>query len=68
MTSTSEPPTFRSTIRGVAENYCAAHAVSLANEKGLASTDDLRQAFVHYRSLFVELLDVGGDGQREETR
>ena len=52
----------------VAENYRAAHAVSLANEKGLANTDDLRQAFVHYRSLFAELLDVGDDGQREEAR
>jgi hypothetical protein len=52
----------------VAENYRAAHAVSLANEKGLASTDDLRQAFVHYRSLFAELLDVDGDGRREEAR
>jgi hypothetical protein len=52
----------------VAENYRAAHAVSLANEKGLASTDDLRQAFVHYRSLFAELLDVEGDGRREEAR
>jgi hypothetical protein len=52
----------------VAENYRAAHAVSLANAKGLASTDDLRQAFVHYRSLFAELLDVGDDGQREEAR
>jgi hypothetical protein len=52
----------------VAENYRAAHAVSLANEKGLASTDDLRQAFVHYRSLFAELLDVGGDDRREEAR
>jgi hypothetical protein len=30
----------------VAENYRAAHAVSLANARGLASTDDLRQAFV----------------------
>jgi hypothetical protein len=52
----------------VAENYRAAHAVYLANEKGLASTDDLRQAFVHYRSLFAELLDVEGDSQREEAR
>ena len=45
----------------VAENYREAHAVSRANERGLASTDDLRQAFVHYRSLFVELLDTDGD-------
>jgi hypothetical protein len=45
----------------VAENYRAAHAVYRASEQGLASTDDLRQAFVHYRSLFSELLDVDRD-------
>jgi hypothetical protein len=49
----------------VAENYRAAHAVSRANEKGLASTDDLRQAFVYYRSLFAELLDVEPNDRRE---
>jgi hypothetical protein len=52
----------------VAENYRAAHAVYQANEQGLASTDDLRQAFVHYRSLFSELLDVDGDGRKEAYR
>jgi hypothetical protein len=45
----------------VAEDYRAAHAISQANEQGLATTDDLRQAFVHYRSLFVELLEPDGD-------
>jgi len=49
----------------VAENYRAAHAVFQANEQGLASTDDLRQAFVHYRSLFSQLLDVDGDDRKE---
>ena len=49
----------------VAENYRAAHAVYRANEKGLASTDDLRQAFVHYRSLFAQLLDVDEDDRKE---
>jgi hypothetical protein len=49
----------------VAENYRAAHALYRANEEGLASTDDLRQAFVHYRSLFSELLDVDGDDRKE---
>ena len=49
----------------VAENYRAAHAVYQANERGLASTDDLRQAFVHYRSLFAQLLDVDEVGHRE---
>jgi hypothetical protein len=52
----------------VAENYRAAHAVYQANEQGLAGTDDLRQAFVHYRSLFSELLDVEGDGHKEAYR
>ena len=49
----------------VAENYRAAHAVFQANEQGLASTDDLRQAFVHYRSLFSQLLHVDGDERKE---
>ena len=52
----------------VAENYRAAHAVYQANEKGLASTDDLRQAFVHYRSLFAQLLDIDDDGHKEAHR
>jgi hypothetical protein len=52
----------------VAENYRAAHAVYQANEQGLASTDDLRQAFVHYRSLFSELLEVEGDSRKEAYR
>jgi hypothetical protein len=52
----------------VAENYRAAHAVFVANEQGLVGTDDLRQAFVHYRSLFAELLEVREDGRREEAR
>ena len=52
----------------VAENYRAAHAIYQANEQGLASTDDLRQAFVHYRSLFAQLLDVEGDDREEAHR
>ena len=52
----------------VAENYRAAHALFQANEQGLASTDDLRQAFVHYRSLFSELLEVEGDDREEAHR
>jgi FtsZ-interacting cell division protein ZipA len=40
----------------VVKNYRAAHSISLINEKGEASTEDLRQAMVHYRSLFAELL------------
>ncbi len=42
----------------VAEHYRAAHSVAVARERGDASTEDLRQALVHYRSLFAELLET----------
>jgi hypothetical protein len=42
----------------VVENYRAAHAIALANERGEASTEDLRQAMVHFRSLFEDLLET----------
>jgi hypothetical protein len=48
----------------VTENYRAAHATSLANDQGEASTEDLRQAMVHYRALFVELLEQPGEEAR----
>jgi hypothetical protein len=41
---------------GVIDNYRKAHEISLAGERGEASTDELRQAMVHYRALFDELL------------
>ena len=44
----------------VADQYRAAHSVWSANERGEASTEDLRQSLVHYRSLFDELLGTGG--------
>jgi hypothetical protein len=45
----------------VVENYRSAHGIHGAYDRGDASTEDLRQAMVHYRSLFVELLDLSGD-------
>jgi len=44
----------------VVENYRGAHAVSAANERGEATTEDLRRAMVQYRQLFEELLEVPG--------
>ena len=41
----------------IVENYRAAHQIALRHGAGQASTEDLRQAMVHYRSLFQELLD-----------
>jgi hypothetical protein len=40
----------------VLSNYRAAHAIAEENAIGPASTEDLRQAMIHYRALFDELL------------
>jgi FtsZ-interacting cell division protein ZipA len=42
----------------VVENYRAAHRIAQASERGEASTEDLRQALVRYRSLFDEMLET----------
>lgn len=36
--------------------YREAHDIYLANERGEATTEQLRQALVHYRALFADLL------------
>jgi len=41
----------------VVENYRSAHTIAMRHSTGQASTEDLRQAMVHYRTLFQELLD-----------
>jgi hypothetical protein len=40
----------------VVENYRAAHAIAMSRARGQATTESLRKAMVHYRSLFEELL------------
>jgi hypothetical protein len=45
---------------GVIEHYRAGHAVIDAHSRGTASTEDLRQAMLHYGSLFQELVGSGG--------
>jgi hypothetical protein len=40
----------------VIQHYRAAHALAESNESGQAQTEDLRQAVVHYRALFSELI------------
>jgi len=49
----------------VVEHYRAAHTISGRATTGEANTEDLRQAMVHYRALFDELLERPS---REETR
>ncbi|MEU6578591.1 hypothetical protein [Streptomyces sp. NPDC046805] len=43
------------------ENYRSAHDVGLRNKRGDATTEELRGAMVHYRTLFRELLSSPGD-------
>jgi hypothetical protein len=50
----------------VVEHYRAAHTVWAANERGNATTEDLRQSLVHYRALFDEL--VGGSADEPLAR
>ncbi len=47
----------------VVQHYRAAHAIALRNDGGHADTEELRQALVHYRALFEDLL-----GDDETTR
>jgi len=47
----------------VMENYRTAHAIAVRQTQGQANTEDLRQAMIHYRTLFGELV-----GEAELTR
>ena len=44
----------------VLENYRTAHETALKQTRGQASTEELRQAMVHYRTLFEELVNEPG--------
>lgn len=41
----------------VVENYRAARGLAVRTERGEADTEDLRQAMIHYRELFEDLLE-----------
>ena len=45
----------------VVSNYRAAREIAQKNDSGKATTEDLRQAMVHYRALFRELLDTADE-------
>ena len=46
----------------VVQNYRAAHDIAVRQAQGKASTEDLRRAMIHYRSLFEDLV-----AERRET-
>ena len=52
----------------VVKHYRAGHAIAVRHERGEASTEELRQAMIHYRGLFDELVDEEGPGREEPTR
>ena len=52
----------------VVENYRAANRISLEARDGQASTEQLRQAMVHFRALFEDLLRPGDNERTDEPR
>ena len=53
----------------VVEDYRAAHGISERVGSNDATTEDMRQALVHYRALFSDLLEEGETSDvKEETR
>ena len=51
----------------VVENYRSAHEISGRAVRNEASTEDLRQAMIHFRALFEELLGVQGRPRRDTS-
>lgn len=51
----------------VVENYRAAHDIALRHNRGQSSTEDMRQAMVHYHALFNGLLE-NSLPERKEAR
>jgi hypothetical protein len=52
----------------VVHHYRAAREIALRDERGQADTEALRQAVVHYRALFSELLEVAEPAHEEPQR
>ncbi len=54
---------------GVVVNYRAAREIARSHADGSATTEDLRQAMVHYRALFDDLLERSAqDAERQVER
>jgi hypothetical protein len=51
----------------VVENYRSGHDIAIRVGKNEASTEDLRTAMIHYRSLFEELVHVSTIVERKEV-
>jgi hypothetical protein len=51
----------------VVENYRTAHMIAARDAAGKATTEDLRQAMMHYRSLFEDLLSAKSNQHLHEV-
>jgi hypothetical protein len=51
----------------VVSEYRSAHEISQLNDRKQATTEQLRQAMVHYRSMFADLLDAGDHDRRSDA-
>jgi hypothetical protein len=51
----------------VVENYRSAHQIAIRAGKEGATTEELRTAMIHYRSLFEELVQVPTVAERKEV-
>jgi hypothetical protein len=51
----------------VVTNYRAAREIAARNRSGEATTEELRQAMMHYRSLFEELVEVSESAASKEA-
>jgi hypothetical protein len=50
----------------IVENYRAAHGIHLSQQDGDVSTEEQREAFVHYRALFEKLLETTTDNDKSQ--
>ena len=51
----------------VVEHYRAGHDIAVRHKRGKAGTEDLRQAMIHYRALFDELVQEKEHAEVEPT-
>jgi hypothetical protein len=49
------------------EHYRSAHDIKGRHDQDQVSTEELRQAMVHYRALFEDLLDADADGRADHV-
>jgi hypothetical protein len=49
-------------------NNRSAREIAIKNERHQADTEELRQAMIHYRSLFEELLGTEAVLEKEKSR